>query len=180
MTNAITGGTSALIPPAPSTPCVPQELILAMADRAFVFDSSPVWSPEHAVTVLEAKGATASLMAEVSRIKASTAPVPRGWLADRLTALWTMFMASRREANSGSVTIWLAEYIRLLDDLPWDIVGLAIDDAVRTSKHGFLPAVGEIRAIADPLVQDRRHLLERMMAVADHLRFTGRAEHQPG
>lgn len=150
-------------------PCVPPELVLATADREFVFDSSPAWTPEHAVAVLDAKGATAALNEGLVEIEASAAPVPRGWLADRLTALWTMFMASRREASPGSVTIWLAEYIRLLDDLPWDIVAVAIDDAVRTSPHGFLPAVGEIRAIASPLVEERQRLLDRLRATADHL-----------
>lgn len=149
---------------------------MATADRSFVFDGSPAWTPEHAVAVLEAKGVTASLDRELAQIETSAAPVPREWLADRLTALWTMFMASRREASSGSVTIWLAEYIRLLDDLPWDIVAIAIDDAVRTSRHGFLPAVGEIRAIADPLVQARRLLLERTTATANHLGTSKRAE----
>lgn len=150
-------------------PCVSPELTSAMADRAFVFDSSPDWFPEYAVAVLEAKGVTASLSRELATIEASAAPVPKGWLVDRLTALWTMFMASRNQSNPGAVTIWLAEYVRLLDDLPWDIVAVAIDDAVRTSRHGFLPAVGEIRAIADPLAQDRQRLLERLRATVDYL-----------
>lgn len=145
------------------------ELNSATADRAFVFDGSPDWTPAHGLAVLEAKGAVGLASVQLEQIRDSAHPVPKGWLADRLTALWTMFTASRREANAGAVTIWMAEYIRLLDDLPWDIVAVAIDDAVRNAKHGFMPAVGEIRAIANPLVENRKRLIERLSATVEYL-----------
>ncbi len=133
-----------------------------------MFDGSAAWTPGHALAVLEAKDSAGMLDATLGAIQASSTPVPREWLVDRLTAMWTMFMASRRDASPGSVTIWLAEYVRLLDDLPWDVVAIAIDGAIRAARHGFLPSVGEIRAISDPLVEERRCLLERLAAVADH------------
>lgn len=148
---------------------LPPELTLALADRDFVFDGSPDWTPAHSLAVLKAKGAVAVASDQLIKIRQSADPVPKGWLADRLTVLWTMFTASRRQADPGAVTIWMAEYLRLLDDLPWDIVAVAIDDAVRNAKHGFMPAVGEIRAIANPLFENRKRLIERLSATIDYL-----------
>lgn len=95
-------------------------------------------------------------------IETSSAPVPRDWLGDRLTTMWMMFMSTRREIDASALAIWLAEYLRLLQDLPWDIVALAIDGAIQKAKHGFVPTVGEIRTIAAPLVAERQQTLQRL------------------
>ncbi len=95
-------------------------------------------------------------------IEASSAPVPRDWLGDRLTTMWMMFMSTRRETDPATLAIWLGEYLRLLQDLPWDIVASAIDGAIQTAKHGYLPSVGEIRTKAAPLLADRQQTLQRL------------------
>jgi hypothetical protein len=52
---------------------------------------------------------------------------------------------------------------RLLHDLPHDVLAHSIDEAIKTSKHGFLPSVGEIRAIAQPIVAEREIQIERLI-----------------
>jgi len=93
-------------------------------------------------------------------------PVPFDWLGDRLSVLWTVFMASRTKVDPEALGMWLAEHLRLLGHLPHDIVALAIDRAVQTAPHGFIPSVGEICTIGDPMLAERRHLAERLALVA--------------
>lgn len=138
------------------------ELLTALADRSFVFDGSPAWTAEHALAVLTVKGAVEHVGGTLRMIEASTAPVPRDWLGDRLTTMWMMFMSTRRETDPATLAIWLGEYLRLLQDLPWDIVASAIDGAIQTAKHGYLPSVGEIRTKAAPLLADRQQTLQRL------------------
>jgi hypothetical protein len=147
---------------------VPPELRLALADRSFVQDGSRRWSPEHALRVLgdERVGA---VRPAIEALEAALLPVERRWLGDRLTLLWTMFMASRTTSDPDAVTIWMAEYIRLLGDLPHDIAEAAIDGAVRGARHGFIPSVGEVRAIADPLLVERQEQLSRLRLVEEAL-----------
>jgi hypothetical protein len=78
-----------------------------------------------------------------------------------------MFMASRSVADDGALTIWLAEHMRLLGDLPHDIIAMAIDRGVQSARHGFLPSIGEFRAIAEPLLVDRERLIERLTIVVE-------------
>lgn len=101
-------------------------------------------------------------------LSASMSPVPADWLADRLALLWTLFMASRAVASSDAVTIWTSEHLRLLGDLPHDVIGYAIDQAVKSCRHGFIPSVGEIRSIAEPMVAERRQRVQRLEALLNH------------
>lgn len=155
-----------MLPPPPSTPSVPPELLSALVDREFVSDGSARWSVDHATRVVEAKGAAGQVREALVTLERSARPVPRDWLGDRLSVLWTMFMASRTQSDASALTVWLAEHLRLLGDLPHDIVALSIDRAVQSARHGFIPSIGEIRAIAEPLADDRDTLLRRLRLVA--------------
>jgi hypothetical protein len=95
----------------------------------------------------------------------SMQPAPHRWIVDRLTVLAAMFSIGRHPAAAQDLAIWLAETARMMEDLPHDLLGFAIDDAVKSRSNGFIPSVGEIRAIADPLVAERRLQLDRLGAL---------------
>lgn len=90
------------------------------------------------------------------------AAAPRNWMLKRLTVMATQFSIGRTAQDEGALTVWLAECYSQLADLPHDIVAAAIDDAIKTRSHGFMPSVGEIRAIAVPLADTRRLQLDRL------------------
>lgn len=90
-------------------------------------------------------------------------PVASDWLQKRLRLLWK----SSTPSGSLDATAWLHETGRLLSDVPADILAPAIDEAVKRSERGFMPTVGEIRAIADPLLLQRRRDLGRLKLVRD-------------
>lgn len=142
-------------------------MLLALGDREFVNDGSPRWTVDFALQALEMKGCTEHVVPTLDALRSSVHPVPRGWLGDRLTVLWTHFSANRTYVDGQVLTVWLAETMRLLGDLPHDIVALAIDRAVQTSRHGFMPSVGEVRTIAEPIVAERRHFIHRLEKIAD-------------
>lgn len=98
----------------------------------------------------------------VTAHEASLAPVDRDWLAERLRILWK----SSTPSNGLDATAWLHEMLRLLADLPLDLAAIAIDEAVKRSPRGFLPAVGEIRAHSDPQLKRRRLHLGRLREMA--------------
>jgi hypothetical protein len=100
-------------------------------------------------------------------LRKAAQPVPFEWLGDRLTILWTQFTVSRAHADPGALAVWLAENMRLLGDLPHDLVAMAIDRAVQTSRHGFIPSIGEIRAHAESAATERNHLIGRLERVAE-------------
>lgn len=133
----------------------------ALADRVFVHSGRPKWDPEWALDVADQHGVEAGLPAAREAVAASMAVAPAPWFGRRLTMLWTMFMLGR-PADQGAQTIWMGEAARLLGDLPHDIVAHSIDEAIRVSRHGFMPSVGEIRAVADPLASERRAQIERL------------------
>lgn len=143
------------------------EILLALGDREFVNDGSPRWTVEYALRALEMKNATDQVLPTLYALQQSARPVPRGWLGDRLTILWTHFSANRTYVDGQVLTVWLAETMRLLGDLPHDVAALAIDRAVQTSRHGFMPSVGEIRTIAEPIVAERKHFIQRLEKIAD-------------
>src|SRR5665213_3309333 len=62
----------------------------------------------------------------LTELRRGLQPVPQGWLARRLEALWN----SHSHAGSMKASDWLRETGRLLADLPFDIVAEAIDTAV--------------------------------------------------
>lgn len=133
-------------------------------DPTLIFDGSPPWSRDWGLRVLEAKGVDcARAERALAEIEAGLRPVPIEWLADRLTLLWGVFMATRNAAaDDDAVTAWLGEYVRLLADLPHDVVALAIDRAVQSARHGFIPSIGEIRTLAEPVVAERTRQAERL------------------
>ena len=123
------------------------------------------WRVEYALDALAAKGLLANVGGEAVRLKAMPGPAPRKWLGQRFTALWDTFMAGR-QVEPVVATSWLMETTRLLDDLPHDILSFATDESVKRASRGFMPSVGEIRAIADPLAEARKQHLERAEELA--------------
>lgn len=101
----------------------------------------------------------------IARLEAALQPVAFDWLVDRLGLLWNAMGHSRDPKVSAA---WLHETTRLLSDLPGDIAADAIDEAVKHSERGFMPSVGEIRKIADPMVAKRKRALVRLNAVVSH------------
>ncbi|MHA0333686.1 hypothetical protein [Sphingomonas aquatilis] len=146
---------------------MPRELLLAVADRQFVNDGSARWTVEHALKVLDANGGRAIVIDTLRTLRAAASPVPSDWLCDRLTVLWTHFSISRSHADPEALAVWLAENMRLLGDLPHDLVAMAIDRAVQTSRHGFIPSIGEIRVHAESATIERNHLIGRLERVAE-------------
>lgn len=92
-----------------------------------------------------------------------------------------MFSIGRQPSSAQDLALWMAETMRLLSDLPHDIVAHAIDQAVKTSKHGHMPSVGEIRQIADPLASEREQNIARLAkmeaALADPVATAERQKH---
>ena len=101
----------------------------------------------------------------LAELSAAMKVAPKQWIIDRLTVLVTMFSVGRHPAAAEDMAVWLLETSRLLCDVPHDILADAIDDAVRTRSHGFMPSVGEIRSISDAKVEERRRQIIRLMAM---------------
>lgn len=107
------------------------------------------WTVERAS--LDLGKAEADVPALVAAHARALAPAAKEWLADRLWLLWKSSpIKPQVEAKA-----WLHETGRLLRDLPQDILATAIDEAVMKSERGFMPTVGEVRAIADPRFRER-------------------------
>ena len=155
---------AALAPPPP--PSLPPEIVFSLTDRRaeFIFDGSAPWSPDYGARRLATHGITKDRASRtLAEIDDALAPVPMSWLTDRLTIVWGMFMATRSAiGDEDAVTAWLGEYLRLLCDLPHDLAAAAIDKAIQTARHGFIPSIGEIRAHADPQLTERRRYRERL------------------
>lgn len=122
-------------------------------------DGFAPWQADAARRQIAAAGIdSAELLAELT---AALAPVDPTRLVDRLKTLWK---SSTPSGNLDAKT-WLNETGRLLADLPEDILARAIDDAVKGSLRGFMPTVGEIRAIADPTLAECKRQEARMRVV---------------
>lgn len=78
-----------------------------------------------------------------------------------------MAMAFGHERDPDRMKAWMGEMGRLLKDLPTDILADAIDQAIKQSERGFMPGVGQIRAIADPVFRLREQQALRLEMVAD-------------
>lgn len=76
-----------------------------------------------------------------------------------------MALAFGHERDPDRVAAWLAETGRLLLDLPGEILATSIDEAIKRSDRGFLPAVGQIRAIAEPMLATRERQARRLDAL---------------
>ena len=104
-----------------------------------------------------------SVVTAATAFRASLHPCNRDWLKKRLSA---MALAFGHERDPERLAAWLSETGRLLLDLPQDILADAIDEAIKRSERGFRPAVGQIRAIADPAAAIRRQQADRLDAMA--------------
>lgn len=137
----------------------------ALEDNPFVTDGGAAWQVEQALNTACRLGADGQLAIALRDLTAAMEPAPQKWFGKRLPVLWTLFMAAR-EADARALTIWMAETAYLLGDLPHDIVAHSIDEAIRTCRHGFIPSVGEIRRIADPLTAERQQHIGRLAKMA--------------
>lgn len=118
------------------------------------------WQPEWGRRVFDREGV--DVPALIAAHKAALRPASPDWLADRLNLLWK----SSPVAGSLDATAWLHETTRLLCDIPREILADAIDEAVRKSERGFMPAIGEIRAIAEPRLSRLKLHHGRLKAIA--------------
>lgn len=129
---------------------------LALADNPY---ANGPWDVHQAAK----KFHPAALPRLIAAHDAALSPVSGDWLQKRLRLLWK----SSTPAGSLDATAWLHETGRLLSDLPQDILAEAIDQAVMQSERGFMPSVGQIRAIAEPRLRDRQRAAARLAAIRD-------------
>lgn len=138
-----------------------RQLVSALADHTFGEGESRYtcrWQPSTVLAKINEAGT--SLEVVVGEAAADLERVDSDWMQDRLRRLWK----SSTPANSLDADTWLKETGRLLSDIPRDILSWAIDEAVKTSERGFMPAVGPIRAFADPKLAERKERLRRLIA----------------
>lgn len=128
----------------------------ALADSQF---TSLPWSAAHAAKAFH----PASLPRLIAAHDAALHPVSADWLQKRLRLLWKSSVVN----GSLDATAWLHETGRLLADLPQDILAEAIDRCVMDSERGFMPTVGQIRAIAEPKLRTREMRARRLVAIRD-------------
>lgn len=95
--------------------------------------------------------------AMLAQHRQAMAPSPTDWLQKRLRLLWK----SMNPGGGLDAAAWLHETGRLLQDIPQDILGEAIDDAIRNGK-GYMPSVGEIRQQANAALVARKTQLLRL------------------
>ena len=119
------------------------------------------WDPRRAKHEIGAH--ISNLPEHIATARAAVQPVDRDWLDDRLS---TMHLAMTSGWSEAKATAWLHETARLLEDLPKDVLAAAIDQAIKSSDRGFMPTVGEIRAIAEPRFIERQRILRRLESVA--------------
>lgn len=144
---------------------MPQWLTSALADSVGGWDADTAYR-----YVAKLRVRTADLLDVQKSLEGGLFPVRQDWLAWRLQQLWK----SSPHAASLSADSWLMETGRLLADIPGDILAHAFDEAVKRAERGFMPTVGEIRAIADPLFLNREKQLRRIRAVIDEKRAAQR------
>ena len=123
------------------------------------------WSARQALVEIERAGFADRVPALSEQLNLSLQPVSPEWLGDRLSLLWLANGTGGTSENRAAA--WLSETARLLGDLPQDIIAKAIDDAVQSATVAFLPGVGTIRAIAEPLLRRRRVAARRLELVAN-------------
>jgi len=150
-----------------------------LEDREYRHGGQPAWAAEHALDFAHRNGVEHLVEETLTTLAIAMTPPSYQWLTKRLGVLWTMFMVAR-DVDERALTVWMSEAANLLCDLPHDIVAFAIDEAIRTSPHGFIPSVGEIRKHADPLASLRRTQLSRLeqmkAALADPIATATRAQ----
>ena len=181
MAQTVAAGTVAAFGPPPSRPSLPPALSSALSDRSYVFNGSGEWTASYGLSYIRQKGLPDEVISTaLADLKAAMAPAPKQWVVDRLTVLATMFSVGRHPSAAEDMAIWLLETSRLLMDLPHDILAQAIDDAVRTRGHGFMPSVGEIRSLAEPMLEERRKQIVRLMTMEIAAGESTNEEEMPG
>lgn len=133
-------------------PTLPIQVLVSLSDAYTAFN------PREAARSLAEHAKEIPSMA--SKMRSACVPVSHRDLTQRLTALG-MTMAPNRA--SAEATMWLHEMTRLLSDLPKDILFHAIDECQRVNR--FLPTIAEIRAIADPMFEERKKHASRLAAI---------------
>lgn len=134
---------------------------------ASTLDDSPYrvspWNAADALFSITGESERQEVVQAAEQMQAALQPCSRDWLKKRLSA---MALAFGHERDPERVTAWLAETGRLLWDLPGDILAFSIDEAIKRSERGFMPAVGQIRAIADPRMAHRRQQASRLTSMS--------------
>lgn len=138
---------------------MPRGIASALADNAFSLSD---WTTATALARLD-DGDRKRLPSLAQQAEGTLIPVRRDWLEKRLS---TMYLAMAHERDADRATAWLHESIRLLSDLPQDIVGDAIDEAVKKSDRGFMPSIGAVRSFADPMFDERKKKVARLRMLA--------------
>lgn len=138
---------------------MPRGIASALADNAFSLSD---WTTATALARLD-DGDRKRLPSLAQQAEGTLIPVRRDWLEKRLS---TMYLAMSHERDADRATAWLHESVRLLADLPQDIVGDAIDEAVKKSDRGFMPSIGAIRSFADPVLDERKKKVARLRMLA--------------
>lgn len=138
---------------------MPPEVRTALADGY-----GGEWSCPRALALLKRDGDVGPVRALAEAVNFARQPVAREPLRQRLSALGMTMAPNRAPAEA---TVWLNETMRLLGDLPQDILFEAIDALQKTSK--FLTTVAEIREIAEPKVAARAKDASRLEAMARYL-----------
>jgi hypothetical protein len=122
----------------------------------------PAWSADVAVALIRRRGNIETLPSIAVLVRKSLAPAPRQWIGDRLTVLVSQFSVNRTAVDVETLTAWMSETMRLLADVPHDILATSIDQAIRSGRSGFMPTVGEIMAVAEPLMRERNQQADRL------------------
>lgn len=155
---------------APSMRLASPSMLSVLEDRNSTGDGRPRWDVEYALDFAHRQGIQTDVADTRQELADAMACAPQDWLNKRLGVLWTMFSVGR-PVDKHALTVWMAESANLLCDLPHDILAHSIDEAIRKTPHGFVPSVGEIRRIADPLADERRQHIDRLsqmeVALAD-------------
>lgn len=144
-----------------TAPLLPRSVASALRDSSF---TTMPWDARQALGEVAGNGQDYALRWLAIEHRRSLTPASQDWIEDRLTRLSLAFNHMRRTADEQ--TAWLIECARLLADLPPDILGTAMDEAIKRKPDGFLPSVGEIRAVADPIHLDRKREASRLEAMA--------------
>lgn len=128
--------------------------------------SSEYWSSVKSLQALAANGVEleSELALALRSARLAIAPVEHNRLTDRLTALGMMMSPNRPPAEA---SVWLGEMARLLKDLPEDLLSLAIDECVKTTR--FLPTCSEIRERCEGELDRRQRIVRQIETMVRYL-----------
>ena len=112
------------------------------------------WDEEVAEYELAAAPATDDLAAALDLVAAMHAPAGDGFVTAKLTEL--RLATLHRDLDGADMRALIKAYTHRLREYPVDVIGEAINRALRTQK--FWPALPEITAIADRLLRPRATL----------------------